>query len=378
MTTPPAFFGERREWSRWKHEILRRYIPRFANILGSRYPAIYYVDGFAGAGQYGDKTPVPGSPLIAAGFAEAIADSADKSYSLRCINVEPTHFAELCAATSSYAPPVVTNIRGTFREALPRILREIGPAPTLFFLDPFGYDGMEWDVISQLVKRPESAKTELLISFMVSKIDRDAGWIDSPGTASPAFVQHVNDLLGTDAWQQIVNLPQDQRFEALKSIYADNLAKAFCGIVRSYPIRSIEGDLKYYVLYVTCNKRGCREMSDVIYRVEEGYRAAKARFEESRTSQLSMLGDLFDDAKPPTEDEQIEEVVGPLVTDVYQLGTKMQHTTFGEIQDELSTKWFGLATEKHFREACKRLIRRGKISRDKETGIEGSTWFRFA
>ena len=36
-----------------------------------------------------------------------------------------------------------------------------------------------------------------------------------------------------------------------------------------------------------------------------------------------MLGDLFGDAKPPTEEEQFEEVVGPLVADVGELGARL-------------------------------------------------------
>jgi three-Cys-motif partner protein len=66
------FFDERKEWSRWKHEMLRRYLPKFAGIIGWTHRLIHYVDGFAGAGTYGDP-PVAGSPLIAAELAEQAA-----------------------------------------------------------------------------------------------------------------------------------------------------------------------------------------------------------------------------------------------------------------------------------------------------------------
>jgi three-Cys-motif partner protein len=98
------FFDQRREWSRWKHELLRRYLPKFAGILGSRFSTIYYVDAFAGAGTYGGDPPTPGSPIIAATLGNAIEQSGKWKYQLRCINVEPhpQHYQELCAATSAF------------------------------------------------------------------------------------------------------------------------------------------------------------------------------------------------------------------------------------------------------------------------------------
>jgi three-Cys-motif partner protein len=133
-----SFFDYRREWSHWKHEILRRYLPKFAGILGSRYPTISYVDCFAGAGIYKGDPPVPGSPLIAAELAQTIGQSEKWPYALNCINVEPSlaHFDELCAATSAYPPSVVRNFRGTFNECLSDILAMIEKSPSLFFWIP--------------------------------------------------------------------------------------------------------------------------------------------------------------------------------------------------------------------------------------------------
>ena len=56
-----AFFDKRKEWSRWKHEVHRRYLPKFAGILGSRHGDIFYVDAFAGAGMYEPDEPGGGT-----------------------------------------------------------------------------------------------------------------------------------------------------------------------------------------------------------------------------------------------------------------------------------------------------------------------------
>jgi three-Cys-motif partner protein len=239
------FFDQRREWSRWKHELLRRYLPKFAGILGSRYSTVYYVDAFAGAGTYGGNPPIPGSPIIAATLGYAIAQGKWK-YELRCINVEPDarHFQELCDATSCY--PLIENLRGTFKERLADIVAKVGAYPTLVFIDPFGYKGMEWDAMTRLAQRARTGKTELLINFQSPKIDRGAGWLDSYGQpAQLGFVNSLNALMGTDEWQPIIQagLPREERDEQLTSLYAERLANLFHGIVSPYPVRTLNSTL---------------------------------------------------------------------------------------------------------------------------------------
>ncbi len=104
------FFERKREWSRWKHRLLQRYLGQFSGIVGSAHRTVYYIDGFAGEGRY-KNPPEDGSPIIAAKIA---ADAIEKGrgFTLRCINVEPDSYAELCAATAAYDPNLVVNRKG--------------------------------------------------------------------------------------------------------------------------------------------------------------------------------------------------------------------------------------------------------------------------
>jgi three-Cys-motif partner protein len=375
----PEFFDERREWSRWKHEILRRYLPKFAGILGSRNRIIYYVDGFAGAGTYRQDPPTPGSPLIAAQLAATLAASGRWLYALRCINVEPNPqlFGELSAATGEYEPSIVKNIQGTFQDSLSEILTLVGDSPALFFLDPFGYKGIESRTIAPLAERSRRATTELLVNFNVSKIDRDAGWLDSYAQrVAPGFIASLNQLMGTDAWKAIITagLSKEERDERLAALYKNSLQTLFSGIVAQYPVRTLNGRLKYYILHVTRHQRGSREMSEVIYRVEHAYANEKARVEGQRGRQLSFDQVL---APPPSLEESDAELAVRLAESIYALGRERGCVTFGSIQDELAVSWFGLAVERHYRAACKLLIRQGKIRGQKEAGIKDSTPLNF-
>jgi three-Cys-motif partner protein len=60
--------------SRVKHQILTRYLPSWAKILGSAFNKLYYVDCFAGPGIYeAGGEQVDGSPVIAVKVAKEFA-----------------------------------------------------------------------------------------------------------------------------------------------------------------------------------------------------------------------------------------------------------------------------------------------------------------
>jgi three-Cys-motif partner protein len=272
---------------RWKHALLGRYLPKFAGILGSYHPVIYFVDGFAGAGRYaGDHDGAPsveGSPLLAARLASEIAGSGKWHYTLRCINVEHDKdvYANLCAATAPFQSPLVTNLRGTFRQHFNTVLDRIRLAPALFFLDPFGYTGMEWDLIAQLAERAKTVPTEVIINFLIDEIDQAAGWVDSrKQKAAPAFVRRVDQLYGTEQWREIVlsERPTAERKQRLTRLYQERVSAAF-GFAARYNVRANDGSIRYALLYGTHHRRGARAMSDVVYQVEKDYSAARIDFE---------------------------------------------------------------------------------------------------
>ena len=92
--------------SRIKHQILTGYLPPWAVILGSAFDLLYYVDCFAGPGQYeSDGRTVDGSPVIAVKSAKEFAtryakkklglilieDDVDQLNRLRNVCKQPSH-----------------------------------------------------------------------------------------------------------------------------------------------------------------------------------------------------------------------------------------------------------------------------------------------
>lgn len=352
--SPDGFFDRRREWSRWKHRLLERYLGKFAGILGSRYSTIFFVDGFAGAGRYTSPSE-DGSPVIAARLA-AQPSANHRPYTLRCVNVEPESFDELVLATSEFPSRLVENKRGTFREHLDGILAAVGPSPALFFLDPYGHKGMEWDVISRIAGRSRAGlKTEVLVNLAAPKIDRDGGWVDSTKRAAPAFVNRLDALFGTADWRDLYrrHRVQRDRIEALTSLYMGRLAEAFDGAAARFAVRSIDGRLKYFIIHGTHSQSGVRAMSDAVFRVSEEYRIEQAAVRAS-----SVQPSLFPELEQ-SEESGDTRITEELASEIRGLRSQHSQPTFLEIQDALLARWFGRAVEKHFRAACKLLVSRG-------------------
>ncbi len=298
-TDPQRFHSELKEWSRWKHAILREYLKAMAAILRSR-ELIYYVDGFAGQGKYAhDKAD--GSALLAARHAKDLSFSG-RSYALRCINVEhdAETFRKLQSSTAKYEQ-WVENFYGNFGENLPAILDRIGEQPTLFFLDPFGLKGLEWDTLLPIFERENI--TELLIRFDGVAARRHTGRDTSH---HPTF----NAILGVESseyWQGFLSdcgrTSQDKQKCLLES-YVKRLRK-YLPLIATIPIRRSDDHVQYYLIFATRDLKGIKAMNDVMYKIEDlrdrtldeerlKRNEPKQKDMFARSSQITLENDLLD------------------------------------------------------------------------------------
>jgi three-Cys-motif partner protein len=365
--TTDEFFEERREWSQWKHRLLHHYLAQFAGIVGSTHGTVYYIDGFAGEGQYRNP-PEDGSPVIAAKIAFDTPQS--RGYRLRCINIEPEHYNALCESTAAFGPLIVENRPGTFRDNLDSVLSTIGDHPALFFLDPMGHKGMEWDVVTRIVARARSAITEVLLNFYVTRIDLHAGRLHSTTPGAAEFVKLLDALFGTDEWQSIYKggpFNQEQRMLKLSNLYMNRLRQAFAAaapgpgraLAERYAVKTLEGKLKYFVMYGTRHHRGGRAMSDAVFRVTMEYEEAKADAKRAAIEARGQLSFLPPDT-PPSQQEIDDAIVAQLAAAIHRAAPRGKQMSLADVENSLLSEWFGRAVQKHYRRACVRLIEEGK------------------
>lgn len=159
MTDSDDHFVEFPPHTRLKHLILKAYLTSWAFKMLLRPGAgdkVYFIDACAGAGM--DEMGNHGSPVIAAKEA-AIARARVREMSGRDVNVvtiaiekKATEFRALEKNLAPFAPHARA-LRGELRDLLPGLLDEIGEAPILCFIDPFGVEPLRAEVVRAILER---------------------------------------------------------------------------------------------------------------------------------------------------------------------------------------------------------------------------------
>jgi three-Cys-motif partner protein len=371
-------FKELRDWSERKHELIVNYLAGFVKILGgATKDLVYYVDGFAGPGIYDDGAK--GSPIRAAEYAQTLIN---RYYQLHCINVEANRerFDNLERNTEPYRP-FTTNYFGAFADHVDEILKQVGDRPTIFFLDPFGLKGIEWECIYPILGR--TYITEILLRVNPQDISRLAGFADSGDRGAVKKCQVLTNLYGfpdSEQWEQVWHA---EGTDGLVKLYTKRLSSIVRrehgrSYVCMYAIKTIEGRLKYYLIFVTRHPKGAILMSNIIYARERCYERDVKEYKEECLAlqparQLTMFEAL---APPPTEDEIFASLASRLKEDVRQVfeGKTASRT---DIHEAMLPTWFGRVSDRHFTQVLKELEEDGKILYRSGTRSKPQTKFTF-
>ncbi len=129
--------------------------------------------------------------------------------------------------------------------------------PSFFFVDPFGFSGIPFQVITRILSNP---KTEVFFTFMARDIAR---FIELP-----ELEDTVNSLFGTDRWKAISrSLRGREREIALINLYREQLHEV-AEVKYSWPFRVCTSEkvlTLYYLLHVTNNYKGHSIMKDIMF-----------------------------------------------------------------------------------------------------------------
>ncbi|HEY3544141.1 MAG TPA: three-Cys-motif partner protein TcmP [Gaiellaceae bacterium] len=367
MVAGGDFFHDPMWASLAKIAILRNYLTPFAYKLGSKPPGrVWLVDGFAGAGCYEpdeNGKSQDGSPLASAKVARDLEIKGARQQ-LRTINVESDRdtFVRLIGNLAPYQH-LCLNIPKTFEDALDEILKTIRNDPALFFLDPFGVNGIEMDLLDRI--RERAGKTELLIHFSDRSVLRMAGNLDDNEQrkevgqkAADAKVLKLNDVIGTHWWQGAwsnKSSTTNERIDAIAELYANQLRSRGFNFVHEIRMRDEYPDRpKYRLVFATRSPHGVELMSTFACEYERQLhdRHYEGSFElewekERRAARLAQLQG-----------------------EIHALGVSRGAMTQQEILHELAPLHFGefLTTEYH--REIRKMVDTGGIDRPSHTGIK--------
>ena len=228
VSNTDAFFHERQPAAVLKHGILGRYLHPFASKTGATAlnHRVVYVDGYAGPGVYSDGTL--GSPVLAEQTSQAVANTRN----LDCIYVEKDKddYNRLRSVLSPYSNWTAYN--DSLDVCLPQVMTDVGAAPVLAFLDPFGLPIPFDSLVSNILRRPMNQKTEVLLNFSTPGLNRNAGHLLSPKSypAKSTFIEGLDQCLGGDWWQSLWrDNPPPERNDLIRQEYVRRLVAAGLG-----------------------------------------------------------------------------------------------------------------------------------------------------
>jgi len=258
MSEEVLYFG--REQTLIKHFILRKYLERFAIIVGHFANSITFVDCFSGPWH------VQSPELKDSSFAIAIEElrkartalaNLAKPLKLRWLFLEKDKaaFQKLEAFSEGIRDVEIRTKNAELAESIPCILefvRQGGRSTFPFiFIDPTGWTGFEMTLIRPLlILRPG----EVLINFMTDYVRR---FIDHPDQETQNTFAGLFGSTNIQAQIREIENKLD-REEALVKAYAENVKKsgAFsytCSAVVLYPGK----DRTYFhLIYGTRNRKG--------------------------------------------------------------------------------------------------------------------------
>ena len=283
MTIPQDTIFEIEPHTKAKHEILQRYLEAWFPILSSYHSRIVYIDGFAGPGRY--KGGESGSPIIALNVAKNHRKALGGELVFWFIDEREDRIEHLKAELSGMQIPDHFRVQpeaGRFHEKVGPVLQSIEAdgahiAPTFAFIDPFGFSGIPFSLIKQILGHK---RCEALITFQVDAVNR---FLEHP---NDNIVQHIVDAFGTDESISIA-VSSGDRISELRQLYQSQLC-SLAKFVRYFEMRDRKDRPIYYLFFATNNRLGHIRMKEAMWRVNpEG----EFRFSDATDQNQTVLFD---------------------------------------------------------------------------------------
>jgi three-Cys-motif partner protein len=180
------------------------------------------------------------------------------------------YLKQLLAQRTMLPKPQYTIFEGNFDETMTDLLTVLESqqqrlAPTLAFIDPFGFSHTPLKTIKRLMSHP---KCEVLITFMYEEINR---FLDADYTNK---IAQYDALFGTTEWNTIAQRAgtSEDRSIKLHNLYQDQLKRvANVRYVRSFCMRNKHNSRDYFLFFGTKNLLGMKRMKEAMCKVDPTY-----------------------------------------------------------------------------------------------------------
>jgi three-Cys-motif partner protein len=342
----------------FKHDLLRRYLPRFAGKTGSVARGVVYLDGYAGRGRYQDGTPASAELILQIAEKQR---AQDINYRLFFYESNPKSYATLKAVVDEYAA------RGVQAEAFPgEVINGLGEViaaaegmPLFLFLDPCGL-GIPFSDLVDTLSGPRAARwppTEVLLNFSLEAVRRIAGHVTSP-TPSEKAMARLDQALGGDWWRNLVRQGvNDRAVEEIVDGFMGRLCRAVhMDIFAEHARRAPLHKPIYYLVFGTRNRLGLWHFADDTARATETWWNTLDAQEAAKDEEAGLVS-LFGNLMPSHPDiSEVEAEARPVIAEnLARLARQHGKYRVGNFPDEVFGDYLGRVRETVVRAAIKDL-----------------------
>lgn len=302
----------------FKHDLLRRYLPRFAGKTGSAAPGVVYLDGYAGRGRYED-----GSPASAECILQIAYDQGARGINYRLFFYERRResFAALQPVVAEYAARGVQAeaVRCEVITGLDRVVNAAEGRPLFLFLDPCGL-GIPFSALVATLSGPRAAKwppTEILLNFSLEAVRRIAGHVTSP-TPNETSMARLDAVLGGDWWRdQVGQGVTDEAVDTIVKGFTGHLGLATGMGIFAIPVRRDPGHKPvYFLVFGTRNSLGIWHFADDTARATETWWSTFDAQEAVRLEERTGVSPLFPASMLMRQDlSQVEAEARPVIAE---------------------------------------------------------------
>lgn len=270
--------------------------------------AVYFVDAFAGEGR--DKAGNPGSPLIATQIAlqtqthlrATIPDARMHVIAIEKGTARVKALRDHIEQFEQSTPGLVTVLHGELKDHIDDIVAETAAAPTLYFIDPFGIQGLD---ASTYAKMLAGAYNEMFVLFadigavrlhgvvsargpnveeqlhklrttpsLFPELDAEAEatvraraeeHVEALDLTRPACRDYLHRALGGSDWEaKLDRIAPRLRSDAFLELFLDALLKAGAEHVLAVPMRAADGPRVYALVYASKSLKGLVTMKECV------------------------------------------------------------------------------------------------------------------
>lgn len=252
------------EQTQVKHRVLGAYLKIWITKLGFRSHTLF-CDCHGGCGAYvmEDGTVHYGSSILIKQIGDDVNKNRKYKTGVFYCETEKRAYDNFIEVVKDAGNVKINCFNQRFEDVIvkPNISKYFTKYPTLFLVDPFGYNF----AISDLSELMRSFGNEIIVNFMFDFINRFI--------SKPELERSFNAFFGSEKWKAAINLNGQQRETYLVELFSSKLRET-TGARFVFPYRLCYPDKDqtyYYLIHATNHIDGITLMKDAFASINNGH-----------------------------------------------------------------------------------------------------------